>query len=166
MTRFAIIADTHDNLPLIAAAVAVANDRRADYLIHCGDFVAPFTAGAFERLRARFLGVFGNNDGDRAALIKAYKNIGSINADPHRVKLDKISILITHKPDIADDAAAMGGYDLVAYGHGHRVRVKQGLTLLVCPGEVGAWVTGRSTVALVDMPEYDVEIIELKPPGG
>ena len=30
MTRFAIIADTHDNLPLIGAAVAVANEHGAE----------------------------------------------------------------------------------------------------------------------------------------
>jgi putative phosphoesterase len=163
MTRFAIIADTHDNLPLIEAAVAAANERGADYVLHCGDYVSPFTARAFGGLKARFIGVFGNNDGDRPMLLKTYKDIGPIHSDPHREKLEGISILITHKPDIAEDAAAMGGYDLVAYGHDHAVRVERGLTLLICPGEVGGWTTGRSTMAFVDMPENDVEIIEIEP---
>lgn len=166
MTRFAIVADTHDNLPLIAAAVTAANDRGADYLLHCGDYVSPFTARAFKGLKADFVGVFGNNDGDRPALLRAYKEIGVINTDPHRLKLDGVSILITHKPDIAEDAASMGGYDLVAYGHDHAVRIERGLTILICPGEVGGWTGGRPTMAIVDMPERDVEIIELKTSAG
>jgi putative phosphoesterase len=166
MTRFAIVADTHDNLPLIEAAVSLANERSADYLLHCGDYVSPFTARAFKGLGAHFVGVFGNNDGDRPALLKAYKEIGAINSDPYRVKLDETSILITHKPDIAEDAAAMGGYDLVAYGHDHAVHVERGLTILICPGEVGGWTSGRSTMAIVNMPEHDVEIVELKTLAG
>lgn len=166
MTRFVIIADTHDNLPLIEAVVTASNERGADYVLHCGDYVAPFTAGAFSGLKAEFIGVFGNNDGDRPALLKAYKEIGFIHSDPHRIKIGDSSILITHKPDIAEDAAAMGGYDLVAYGHEHAVHVERGLTLLVCPGEVGGWVSGRSTVAVVGMPEHDVEIVRIEPTRG
>ncbi|UCE27257.1 MAG: metallophosphoesterase [Candidatus Coatesbacteria bacterium] len=166
MTRFAIIADTHDNLPLIRAAVAVANERGTDYLLHCGDFVSPFTARAFKGLKARFMGVFGNNDGDRPMLLKVYKEIGPIHSYPHREKIEELSILITHNPDIAEDAATMGGYDLVAYGHDHTVRVERGLTLLICPGEAGGWTTGRPTMAIVDMPEHDVEVVKLEPLAG
>lgn len=77
--------------------------------------------------------------------------------------MEGVSTLITHKPDIAKDAALMGGYDLIAYGHDHRVRVERGLTLVVCPGEAGGWVTGRPTAAVVDMPSREVEIAELVP---
>jgi putative phosphoesterase len=68
MDRVAVIADSHDNLHTIRLAVPVINEWGADLVVHCGDYVAPFTAEPFRELRAPFRGVFGNNDGDRAAL--------------------------------------------------------------------------------------------------
>jgi len=151
MDRVAVIADSHDNLRLIERAVAVINEWGADLVVHCGDYVAPFTAEPFSKLAAPFRGVFGNNDGDRAALRRAYAPLGEINSDPHRFTFNGLSVLITHKPRLAREAAAGAGYDLVAFGHDHHVRIEHGESLVICPGELGGWVTGRASIALVEV---------------
>ena len=37
-----VMSDTHDNVPLIEKAVALFNDRKVGFVIHAGDYVAPF----------------------------------------------------------------------------------------------------------------------------
>jgi putative phosphoesterase len=161
MDRVAVIADSHDNLRMIRRAVVVINEWGADLVVHCGDYIAPFTAEPFRKLDAPLRGVFGNNDGDRAALKKAYADIGDINTDPHRFTFEGLSILITHKPRVAREAAAGAGYDLIAFGHDHHVRVEHGESLVICPGELGGWVTGRATLALVEVKIGTVDITYL-----
>ncbi len=161
MDRIAVIADSHDNLPKIARAVDIIREWHADLVVHCGDFVAPFTARAFTGLGAPFRGVFGNNDGDRAALKKAYGDIGEISSDPCRFTFDRFSLLLTHKPRLAREAAAAAGYDLIAFGHDHRARVEHGESLVICPGELGGWVSGRASIALVEITIGDVDIVYL-----
>ncbi len=162
MDRVAVIADSHDNLRLIARAVGVINEWGADLVLHGGDFVAPFTARLFAGLNAPLVGVFGNNDGDRAALRLAFKDIGKLYPDPHRFGFNGYSLLLTHKPRVAREAAANGvHYHLIAFGHDHSVRVEHGESLVICPGELGGWVTGRGSLALVQISIGDVEIIYL-----
>jgi hypothetical protein len=161
MTRVAVVADSHDNLPRIARAVAVINEWRADLVLHCGDFIAPFTADAFAPLAAPLRGCFGNNDGDRAALKRAFAPLGEISPDPLRFDFEGWRILVTHKPRLAREAAAQPGYNLIAFGHDHHVRVEHGESLVLCPGELGGWTTGRASLALVDLGLGDVEVVYL-----
>lgn len=161
MDRVAVIADSHDNLPMILRAVAIINDWKPDLVIHCGDYVSPFTAEAFAGLKSPLVGVFGNNDGDRAALKKAYAPLGEIHPDPHRFTFGDLRILLTHKPRIAREAAATPGYDLITFGHSHHVHVEHGENLAVCPGELGGWTTGRSSFALCEVKTGDVQIVYL-----
>lgn len=162
MDRVAVIADSHDNLVKIKRAVEVINDWGADLVVHCGDFIAPFTAGAFGGLRSPLRGVFGNNDGDRAALRGAFAQLGELHSDPWRFTFNGFSLLVTHKPRLAREAAAESiRYHLIAFGHEHHVRVEQGDALVVCPGELGGWVTGRSSIALVELVTGDVDVVYL-----
>jgi len=162
MDRVAVIADSHDHLGKIARATAVIREWRADLVLHAGDFVSPFTAAAFAGLGAPLEGVFGNNDGDRPALARAYRELGRISPDPLRLSFNGFSVLLTHKPRLAREAAAGGAhYHLIAFGHDHRVRVEQGDGLLICPGELGGWTTGRPSLALVQLSIGDVEIVYL-----
>lgn len=151
MDRVAVIADSHDNLRMIERAVDVINGWGADLVVHGGDFVSPFTSRPFAKLEAPLRGVFGNNDGDRALLKKTYAALGEIRSDPYRFTWEGLSILITHKPRLAREAAAVPGYDLIAFGHDHHVRVEHGESLVICPGELGGWTTGRGTLALVEV---------------
>ncbi|MCX7661894.1 MAG: metallophosphoesterase family protein [Candidatus Omnitrophica bacterium] len=62
--RLGIISDTHDNLKKIDKAIKLFNRKKTDYVLHGGDFVAPFSVLRFKNLNCPWEGVFGNNDGE------------------------------------------------------------------------------------------------------
>jgi hypothetical protein len=69
-----------------------------------------------------------------------------------------------HEHYVIEALADSGHYDLVVYGHTHKSdlrKVKD--TLVVNPGEVGMYLYGKSTVALVHLDTLEAEIVELKP---
>ncbi|MCM8780547.1 MAG: metallophosphoesterase family protein, partial [Candidatus Omnitrophica bacterium] len=68
--RIGIISDTHDNLPKIDSAVEYFNRQRVGFVLHAGDFVAPFAVAKLKKLDCDWAGVFGNNDGEREGLSK------------------------------------------------------------------------------------------------
>jgi len=57
---------------------------------------------------------------------------------------------------------ASGEYDLIVYGRTHQVDIRQGRPLVVNPGECGGWLTGRSTVATVDLETMKPEAYALQ----
>lgn len=62
------LSDTHDNLPKIEKAVKFFNKKKVDFVLHAGDFVAPFAVDRLNKLSCEWLGVFGNNDGEKKGL--------------------------------------------------------------------------------------------------
>ncbi|MEJ2243776.1 MAG: metallophosphoesterase [Candidatus Bathyarchaeota archaeon] len=58
-----IISDTHDNLPMIEAAVNKLNELNVELVYHAGDYIAPFVDSKLRNLKAPLIGVLGNNDG-------------------------------------------------------------------------------------------------------
>lgn len=149
--KIGIMADSHDNLPLIARAVDLFNHEKVELVLHAGDFVSPFTATLFQNLKARLVGVFGNNDGDRPALIRRFAGIGELYEDYRELELDGRKIVLMHQPKFLEVLAAASNYDLIAYGHTHEIDVRKGPPLVVNPGECGGWLTGTATVVIVEL---------------
>ncbi len=172
MVLLGVISDTHDNLVLARRANRVFRDRKVDYVIHLGDFVAPFTFKAvFEGFEGKGYGVFGNNDGEAAILLK-FANEMDIVLKPHPyvIELKDKRILVSHgfgSPentlDIVRSLQISGRYDLVLYGHTHQRNLeKTSGTLLLNPGEAGGVITGEPTIAIVDLDKMEAEFVELK----
>jgi len=157
-----IMADSHDNLPKIEKAVDFFNKRKVSLVLHAGDFVAPFVGEKLKNLTCPLIGVFGNNDGEKRGLINKIASIGGkIYSSPHSFTYAGKRILLLHDPARLKDMD-ISSFQLVIYGHTHREEVKkQGNTLFVNPGECGGWLTGRSTVALIDLENMKAEIKEL-----
>jgi hypothetical protein len=158
-----VISDTHDRLTELARGVAVLVERKPDLVVHCGDFISPFTARSFKPLAEAgipFVGIFGNNDGERFGLRRLYEPVGPIHEDPHSFTLDECRILVTHREVLVDSLARSGQYDLVLYGHTHTVDVREGPCLVVNPGEGCGWLTGKCTLAFVDLRRRTAEIVE------
>ncbi len=154
-----VICDTHDNLPMAAAAVGLLVGRGAEAVVHAGDFVAPFTLKVLMKPGIPLMGVFGNNDGERAGLAGL---CAELFEPPHRFTLGGRTIVVGHDPDDLADVPREG-VDLLIHGHTHRARVAGGEPLLLNPGEAGGWLTGRSTVALVELSVLRAEILEVGP---
>ena len=155
-----IMSDTHDNLIFVKKAIELFNDRKVGYVIHAGDYTSPFTLKLFKKLKCKYVGIFGNNDGDKLLLLERAE--GNIRNQPYIFTLDKRKIVVMHEHNVADALAGSGHFDLVIYGHTHKPAVRKVKnTLVVNPGEVGSWLYGKSTVALVDLDKMEAEIVEL-----
>ena len=162
--KLGIMSDSHDNLPMIAQAVEVFNNERVDLVLHAGDFVSPFTAMPFRGLNARLVGVFGNNDGDKPALIRRFADIGEFFEDYRELELAGKRIAMMHQPMFLETLMTSSQYDLVIYGHTHSADLREGPPLVINPGECGAWLTGTATVATVDLKTMTPCIHTLAPP--
>ena len=156
--RIGLMADSHDHLPRMRQAIEVFNRRRTDFVIHAGDFVAPFALAPLEELRCDWRGVYGNNDGERTGLDRRSK--GRIVAGPLRLELEGRRLTVIHILEELDLPREEG--DVVIFGHTHQAEVRrEGNLLLVNPGETYGWLNGRATAALLDLPTLQVELIEL-----
>jgi putative phosphoesterase len=159
--KIGVIADSHDNVPKIAAAVDLFNDQRVKHVLHAGDFVAPFAIEPLRQLSCPLLAVFGNNDGERLGLAARIREIGDVQPELATITLARRKIAMVHYPELAEPLAKGGTYDLVIYGHTHRVDQRHDEALLLNPGEAGGWLTGCATVAVVDLRNLQVELHEL-----
>ena len=164
--KIGIISDTHDNLPWIKKAVEIFNREKVELVLHAGDFVSPFTFLEFKNLNCPLKGVFGNNDGDKLYLQEKFKGIGELYPAPYNVKINNKNIIMMHKEKLIDALVESQKYDVVIYGHTHHIDLRKiGKTLIVNPGECGGWLTGKSTIALLDMKTLEAKIINLANSG-
>jgi len=155
-----IIADKHDNLPVIRKAVEMFNERKVGHVIHAGDFTSPFTFRALKHLACDFTGIYGNNDGERVLLQKL--SHARIFTQPYILELANRKIVIMHEHQVVDALADSGHFDLVIYGHTHEPDIrKRGNTLIVNPGELSGWLHGTSTIAVADLATLSAELINL-----
>ena len=160
--KLGILADSHENMPLIAKAVELFNRQEVDLVLHAGDFISAITAKEFKKLKAKLIGVFGNNDGDKLLLQKRFQGIGELYDDYHELEIEGRKIVLMHQPKFLKALIASGKYDLIIYGHTHKVDIREGQPLVINPGECGGWLTGRRTVAIVDLETMKVEIYDLQ----
>ena len=159
--RIGVMSDSHDNLTLMSRAVELFNREKVDLVLHAGDFVAGFTAARMRELDARLIGVFGNNDGDRRFLLLRYQDFAELHDEYYETELAGRKIVMMHQPKFLEALAASRHYDLIIYGHTHQVDVRQGSALVLNPGECGGWLTGKATVAIVDLESMKPDIISL-----
>jgi putative phosphoesterase len=157
-----ILSDTHDNLVRVREAVRLFNDSACDLVIHAGDFVAPFTVEELRNLRAPLKAVFGNCDGERAGLARAFEGLGELRAAPLKFSHAGLRFLVCHLDARVERQLASKAFDVIVFGHTHRplTELRDGV-LLVNPGETGGWLRGKSTVALLDPAARTAEIITL-----
>lgn len=153
-----VLSDTHDNLPKIKKAVKFFNEKRVGFVLHAGDFVSPFAALLLKGLSSPWRGVFGNNDGEHKGLAAA--SGGRIGPAPLRLRLSGRKIILVH--DLHQVRAAASAPDLVVFGHSHKPAVfVQGTTLFVNAGEAGGWLSGKASVALIDLQRLSARIYRI-----
>jgi hypothetical protein len=152
--RIGIISDTHDNRHNVTQAIEILRRRGVEYVLHAGDIVAPFTTLAFAELReAKFIAVFGNNDGEKLRLKATVEGFGGeIHEYCYKGELAGRRICMMHTDHLAEDEIKSQMYDLVIYGHTHHPDIRrEGRTLVVNPGEATDWITGVGHAVIVDL---------------
>ena len=161
-----LIADTHDNLPMVDKAVRRLNEENVGLVLHAGDYVAGFVVPRFEELKAKLIGVFGNNDGDHELLRKRFSenNRLELRGNFAEITADGLKIALLHGGDeeLLEALINQESFDVVVHGHTHIREIRRkGKTLVVNPGEVCGYLTGKSTLALLDTVKREARIIEL-----
>ncbi len=163
-----IISDSHDNIDAIRRAARLFRTRGVGLVIHAGDWVAPFSAKALREALGdgvKIVGVWGNNEGELLYFQKVASQFGvEIMGYAGSVEVDGRRIGVYHgTSDLLTEAMIRSGmFDVVVYGHTHRVDVRRvGNTLVVNPGELCGYLTGRGTAALLDATKLEVEVVEV-----
>ena len=167
MSQIGLMADTHDHVHLIERAVRRFNAEEVRVVLHAGDYVSSFTVLYFRPLRARLIGVYGNNGAERATLRRLFAELPSerrgVFAETEIVGA-QIALLNGHEEALLRAVTTAGVYDVVVHGHTHvEGTARSGQTLVVNPGEVCGCLTGRRSVALLDVAARHVHFVELRP---
>jgi len=131
-----VISDTHDDVENTKKAIGIFKNKKVDIVLHLGDYVAPPIVRLFQGLK--LIGIYGNNDGFKDGLNKAFKEIeGELKGDFAELELDKSNIALYHGTErkISEALAKSGNYDIVLTGHNHIPEIINfGKTLLLNPG--------------------------------
>jgi len=159
-----VMSDSHDHLGNIGRAVSAFTDKKIGALIHGGDMCSPFVFRELGKLKGfcpRMYAVFGNNDGDRVLLTEKGGGFCTFRDGAFTLELGGRRIALMHYPDVAESLHRSGDFDLVIYGHTHRVRVEGRQRVLLNPGSCAGYLSGRASVAVVDLETLEVELIDL-----
>jgi putative phosphoesterase len=162
--KIGIISDTHDNMTNIRKAVSLFDSRGVEAVLHGGDFCSPFTLGEFKPLADRgvkMYAVFGNNDGDKILLTERGGGFCTFRDGVYVLTLDGRRIVLMHYPDVAEDLFKAATFDLVIYGHNHRVRLEGSERKLLNPGTCSGYLVDKATIALAETRDMAVEIVSL-----
>lgn len=155
--KIGVMSDSHDNIPNIKKAVSLFNREKVSFLLHAGDYIAPFSLAALKGLQCDYRGVIGNNDGASGALIKA--SGGKIKKGVLELILLRNKIALIHDKS---ELSPKKKYDLVIYGHTHVPEVKKTKsTLFVNPGECCGWLHSKPSVCIVDLAPLSAKIYYL-----
>jgi len=159
-----ILADTHDNLEKVDAAVRSLNAKGVEMVLHAGDYVSPFVIPRFASLQSPMIGVLGNNDGDHRLLQRRFEEHDrfSLRGRFACISADGLAIGLLHGDDheLLQALITRKVFDVVVYGHTHQAEVRSlPGTLVINPGEACGYLTGRSTVAVLDTVARSVELL-------
>jgi putative phosphoesterase len=149
--KVGIIADSHDHVDRLEAAVELLDALGAQVLFHCGDvggLEAFQTMGDFETYA-----VLGNSDRYSTSL-RRWVDDSSITVleDGQAVELadKRIAMAHGHFRQRLEQLIASQQYDYVLHGHSHRTKdVMVGRTRVICPGALDR--TMLKTVGLLDL---------------
>jgi uncharacterized protein len=162
--KIGLISDTHDNFRTIEGAVRIFGEKGIEYIIHAGDITTPEAVEAFAGLK--MIGVLGNNDLDKKGLTSAFEKIGGeLRGEICEIEEDDLLIGVYHGTDFRkrDTLIQSGKYDVVVYGHTHKIDNKiVGNTMVINPGTANGWFFGyKATAAVFDTLSKECDFIDL-----
>jgi len=167
------MSDTHDHLPLIDKAVNKLVDEKVELVLHAGDYVSPFVIPHFQPFKGKFIGVFGNNDGDHEFLKKRFTEIGlEIRGIFAEIKIDNLRVALLHggepgsppgPSELLKSLVEAECFDVIVHGHVHDAKAyRKGKTLIINPGEVCGYLTQKPSIAIWNTKTMDVKIVQLE----
>ncbi len=157
-----VISDSHDHIQNLKKAVEISNERGAEYLLHLGDIIAPYSAKILADFSGIVHAVFGNNDGEKNGLARVFNQFGgTIENPPYKLSIKDKKMALMHEPYILDDLVASKHYDYIFYGHLHEADLNQiNSCYTLNPGELCGW-SHRPSFYLINLGQNHFEQIDL-----
>ncbi len=164
--KVGVISDTHDHIENTKKAVKIFNEEKVAHVFHAGDIISPFVAPlAFKDLKAKLHLVFGNNDGEIIHLKQKFEEIGAeITGNQFSIELNgkKLALFHTLESKILDAVVQSNEFSVVIYGHTHEAECKKvNNTLVINPGEACGYLSGKSTIAIVDLDKLEGKLLSI-----
>jgi len=167
------MSDTHDNLSKVDQAVKKLQEAKVELVLHAGDYASPFVIPHFKPFKGKFVGVFGNNDGDHEFLKRRFNEFGlDMRGIFAEVKADGLRIALLHggesgsppgPSELLKSLLDSECYDVLVYGHSHDAKVyKKGKMLIINPGEVCGYLTQKPSVAVINTKTMSVDAVPLE----
>lgn len=155
--RLGIVSDIHDNLWNLKPAIEWLNTH-AGILLCCGDLCSPFVIDELRKFTGAVHIVFGNNDADLFRITRKCDARVQVHGELFEAELGGRRVAMNHFDFLARPMAQSGLYDLVCFGHNHRISLERfGRALALNPGPLmGAafgpegWESVDATFAVYD----------------
>ncbi len=153
--QIAVISDIHDRTDHLKMAFVHIRNLSCRAIICLGDIVSASTLNYLLELCSATPAipiyiVWGNNDNTLVLNSIAFSHTIA-RLQGRSIMLDGLSIAMTHYPNTAAQLAKSQQYDMVFYGHTHKMDIKyEGKCLLANPGEIAGNKTGCVSFGLVD----------------
>jgi len=166
------MSDTHDHLPLVDKAVKKLIEEKVELVLHAGDYVSPFVIPHFKPFKDKFIGVFGNNDGDHEFLKRRFAEFGlDIRGEFAEVKINGLRVALLHggepggppgASELLKSLISSECFNVIVHGHVHEAKAyRKGKTLIINPGEVCGYLSEKPSIAVLNTKTLDVKIIQL-----
>lgn len=125
-----VISDTHDQVHHLIRVIDFFNREHVDMVVHCGDWISPFTFIHYTRLKAPLYGVFGNNDGDEYRILMYAEKFGlNVSFEKQLMVFSRygkrIAVYHGEYEGIVKALIKCGDYDVVFHGHNHCPQVEK-----------------------------------------
>jgi len=164
-----VVSDSHDSLHALKKAVQELLEHRVELIIHLGDIVSPFVVKQLAEVTRNtpVTAVKGNNDGDVYQLTMLFNKYGWLfYSEPSVIEVEGRRFLLMHGYGGIDQTEALAKALLksldvngVLFGHTHRYVLENvGEKILLNPGEICGYLTGKSTYAVLDTSTLKAQI--------
>ena len=105
--RVGVFADCHDHLDHIRKVVIHCNQAEYDLVLFAGDLVSTFAIPPLRKLKPRFIGCFGDNEGNKIGIYGGMQIIGTFGEPPFGIELaDGTQVLLTHQKELSVSVSA------------------------------------------------------------
>ncbi len=175
--KLGIISDTHDRLDSIEKAFHIFMDQKVEAIIHCGDWVSPFTIEFFDAMNLQYskvpvYSVFGNNEGDIKRILERNSRLAYPVQFAEKTVLEKdfegkkIAAYHGHDKHVLTALIKSQDYDAVFCGHTHKeFSMIEGKTLVFNPGSTSyareSRIIDQASVGVYDTATNEAEHIYL-----
>jgi len=156
--RIGVVSDTHNQIRNVRRIVELFNAARVDHVVHTGDITEARTLEVLAGLDAPLVGVYGNNDVERASLAAAARAAGMrLEQPPLSIEWGARRLLVMHDPYFLTDGL-LAAHDVVLHGHNHRpVHERREGALVFNPGECAGLLAGHNAVGVLALDSLEAE---------